>query len=67
MTNHRNDKEFVENPYGIKRLKGLINFMLQGDWSVRMPEFKEYINLMDEIRGTNFSEVFPEMAGLLHG
>jgi len=65
LINHRNDKEFVENPYGIKRMRGLINFMLQGDWSVRMPEFIEYINLMDKIRGTNFRKTFPEMGGLL--
>jgi hypothetical protein len=30
-----------------------------------MPEFIEYINRMDKIRGTNFREVFPEMALLL--
>lgn len=63
--NHRNDKSFLDNPYGIKRLQGIVNFMLQGDWSVRLPEFKEYIKLMDEIRGTNFKETFPEMGRIL--
>jgi hypothetical protein len=63
--NHRNDEEFLNDPYGIKRLKGLIEFMMADDWSVRMPEFKEYINLMDNIRGSNFRETFPEMRRLL--
>jgi len=63
--NHRDDKAFLDNPYGIKRLQGIVNFMLQGDWSVRMPEFIEYITLMDEIRETNFRETFSEMGRLL--
>jgi len=56
---------FTDAPYGIKRLKGLISFMQSEDWSRRMPQFVEYINIMDDIRDTNFSETFPEMSGLL--
>jgi len=56
---------FTDAPYGIRRLKGLISFMQSEDWSRRMPQFVEYINLMDDIRDTNFSETFPEMSGLL--
>jgi MoaA/NifB/PqqE/SkfB family radical SAM enzyme len=62
---YRSDQDFLDNPYGIKRLKGLINFMMSDDWSVRIPEFIEYINLMDGIRGSNFRETFPEMGRLL--
>jgi hypothetical protein len=58
-------EEFMEASYGIKRLKGMVQFMESEDWSNRMPEFIEYINRMDKIRGTNFREVFPEMALLL--
>lgn len=59
-------KEVFEGaPYGIKRLKGMINFMFQEDWENRMPEFQQYIKLMDKIRGTNFVETFPEMKDLL--
>ena len=39
--------------------------MQSEDWSVRMPEFKEYIKKMDQIRNTDFSSVFPEMKELL--
>jgi len=52
---------FIHSEYGIKRLQGLISFMFSEDWSIRMPEFKEYIKLMDKIRGTNFKETFPEI------
>ena len=67
-TKGRNDVSFVdfENAsYGIKRMRGLVNFMKTGDWSRRLPEFKEYIELMDGIRDTNFRDTFPEMAYLL--
>ncbi|MCB9086671.1 MAG: twitch domain-containing radical SAM protein [Bdellovibrionaceae bacterium] len=61
------DQDFFASQYGISRLKGLIRFMKAEDWSRRMPQLREYIRLMDGIRGTNFNEVFPEMAELLEG
>jgi hypothetical protein len=39
--------------------------MMSEDWSVRMPEFREYITKFDKLRETKFAEVFPEMADLL--
>jgi sulfatase maturation enzyme AslB (radical SAM superfamily) len=57
--------EFFENSYGLPRLTGLVKFMESEDWSNRMPEFQEYIRLMDGVRGTDFRHVFPEMASLL--
>jgi hypothetical protein len=63
--NYRTDNDFVNSSYGLKRYKGLINFMNSEDWSNRMPEFREYITLLDNIRKTNFSETFPEMVDLL--
>lgn len=63
--NYRNDDEFLESGYGIKRLKGMVNFMFSDDWSIRLPEFKEYLTLMDKIRGTEFKETFPEMGDLI--
>ena len=56
---------FMEASYGIKRLKGMIQFMMSEDWSRRMPEFREYITKFDKQRGTNFAETFPDMAGML--
>jgi hypothetical protein len=43
----------------------MVSFMKAQDWSNRMPEFIEYINLMDNIRGTDFRSTFPEMAHLM--
>ena len=51
--------------YGIKRLEGMISFMRSEDWSNRMPEFQEYITLMDSVRKTNFKNIFPDMKDLL--
>jgi MoaA/NifB/PqqE/SkfB family radical SAM enzyme len=52
---------FLDNPYGIKRFKGIINFMNSEDWSQRLPETKEYINLINAQRGWSdkFLQVFP--------
>jgi len=65
LENYRNDAEFLENSYGIKRLEGMVRFMESEDWSNRMPQFREYIQKMDQIRGTSFEETFPEMKELL--
>ena len=43
----------------------MISFMHSEDWSNRMPEFQEYIKLMDNVRGTSFVETFPEMKDLV--
>jgi MoaA/NifB/PqqE/SkfB family radical SAM enzyme len=65
--NYRNDRGFTHGMkgWGLPRLKGLITFMNSEDWSERMPQFVEYINVLDEVRGTNFKETFPEMKELL--
>lgn len=65
LENHFQDEEFTNHPYGIQRLKGLCQFMDSEDWSVRMPEFKEYIKKLDRIRDTDFAAVFPEMKELI--
>ena len=51
--------------YGIKRLRGMISFARSEDWSQRLPEFREYITRLDEMRGTDFRATFPEMGYLL--
>ena len=52
--------------YGIKRLQGMVKFMMSEDWSFeRMSKFREYITKFDKQRNTSFAETFPEMADLL--
>ena len=62
---HSSDDEFISHPYGIKRLKAMVDFVDSENWSSLMPEFREYIKKMDKIRGTKFKETFPEMKDLL--
>ena len=47
--------------YGIKRLEGILSFMDSEDWSVRLPEMQEFLNLCDKQRGITFADTFPEM------
>jgi hypothetical protein len=48
--------------YGIKRLEGMLNFMESEDWSIRLPEMKEFLDLCDKQRGVSFADTFKEMA-----
>ncbi len=66
IKNYRNDAEFINSAYGIKRLEGMLRFMESEDWSNRMPQFVEYIQRMDQIRKTSFSGTFAEMADLVY-
>ena len=54
-------EQWLNAPYGMKRFKGIIKFMNSEDWSARLPETKEYLNLVNERRGwtERFPEVFP--------
>jgi hypothetical protein len=47
--------------YGIKRLEGMLQFMESEDWSVRLPEMKEFIELCDTQRNISWEKTFPEM------
>lgn len=56
------DKEtFLSANYGIKRFKGIINFMNAEDWSARLPETREYLTLINKQRNwtEKFTKVFP--------
>jgi hypothetical protein len=47
--------------YGIDRLEGMLKFMESEDWSNRLVETKEFLDLCDTQRNLNFAEIFPEM------
>ena len=64
--NYRQDEDFWKiNPYGWKRWQAILDFMDAEDHSDQLPAFKEYINNLDHIRGTDVKTVFPELAHLL--
>jgi hypothetical protein len=56
---------FMNAGYGIKRLRSMVNFMDKEDWSERLPELREWIQLLDKTRGTDFAKTFPELAVLI--
>jgi hypothetical protein len=61
---HRNKvtyDQWREAGYGVKRLYGMLQFMESEDWSNRLPEMKEFIELCDKQRNLTWESVFPEM------
>jgi len=60
-------EEFLAAPYGMKRYKGIIKFMNAKDWSERLPETREWINLVNKQRGwtEKFPQVFPMLGEIL--
>ena len=42
-----------------------LGFINQNDNSKAMPEFWDYTNKLDEIRGESFSDIFPQLNSLL--
>lgn len=62
----QDDVFWKENPYGWKRWESIIKFVNSEDHSFLVNDFKEYTKNLDLIRGTNASEIFPELAHLLN-
>jgi hypothetical protein len=62
-------EQFLQADYGLKRFKGIINFMNSEDWSARLPEIKEYLELVNKQRGweTKFLETFPIFKDIMNG
>jgi hypothetical protein len=58
-------EQFLTANYGLKRFKGIIRFMNSEDWSARLPETKEYLQLLDKTRGLSFANTFPELKELV--
>lgn len=63
--NYRQDDDFWNvNPYGWKRWQAVLDFMDSEDTSDLIPALKEYLHNIDDIRGLNFKETFPELSHL---
>lgn len=64
--NYTKDAEFWEvNPYGWKRWEGILDWMDEEDHSNLLPDFQEYIKVMDKQRGLDFKTTFTELKHLL--
>jgi MoaA/NifB/PqqE/SkfB family radical SAM enzyme len=60
----RTDIEFMNNPYGLKRWQGLVQYMMTEDWSNKLPMLEDYLTVTDSQRSTDFKKTFPELTDL---
>jgi len=58
------DAEFMNNPYGLKRWQGLVQYMMTEDWSNKLPMLEDYLTVTDSQRSTDFKKTFPELTDL---
>lgn len=65
VTESTDFETWKNSAYGIRRLRGMVRFMKSEDWSIRLPELREYITRIDNLRGSDFRKIFPEMAPIL--
>ncbi len=59
--NHSSPGFWQENPYAWRRWQSILSVM-QSQAADHQKEFKEYIEVMDQQRGTDFKSVFPELS-----
>jgi len=52
---------WLASTYGVKRFENIVNFMNAEDWSERLPEMKEWVEKLEQHRGQNFAQAFPDM------
>jgi MoaA/NifB/PqqE/SkfB family radical SAM enzyme len=60
----QDDSFWYENPNGWKRWESILNFVEAEDHSHLIPDFIEYAEKLDSIRGTNYRDIFPELVDL---
>lgn len=56
--------EFQNNPYGVKRWQGLVQYMMAEDWSNKISVLLDYLQTTDQTRHTDFRTTFPELSGI---
>jgi MoaA/NifB/PqqE/SkfB family radical SAM enzyme len=61
----QDDDYWKHNPYGWKRWQAVLDFMDSEDHTEQLPAFSEYVRNLDDIRNTNFKDIFPELSHLI--
>ena len=61
IESQKNNQRFVNDPMGQRRWLGLIKYMNQEDWSSKLPILKDYLDVCDSTRKTNYKTIFPEL------
>ena len=67
IVSERFEKIYKKFPTKTDRFKTIVNFMNGEDKSNLLYVFKDYIQALDESRGTDFKKTFPELSNLLYG
>lgn len=58
--------QFNNSIFGRNRFEGIIKYMLEEDWSHKLPHLVEYLTICDKQRSTDFKKIFTEL-GQLNG
>lgn len=61
IESQRNNSNFVSQPFGKQRWQGIINYMMEEDWSSKLSSTVQYLETCDNTRGTNFRKVFKDL------
>lgn len=61
----RDNEEFQKSTIGIRKLRGIIDFMYSENCSHHFPTYIEYIDRIDAVRGLSYANNFPEFYSLL--
>jgi MoaA/NifB/PqqE/SkfB family radical SAM enzyme len=64
IASQENNNNFVSQSFGKQRWQGIINYMMQEDWSNKLPSTLEYLSICDDTRGTDFRKIFYELGSL---
>jgi MoaA/NifB/PqqE/SkfB family radical SAM enzyme len=57
--------QWIQHPMGQVRWEGLIKYMMEEDWSAKLPQTLDYIRVLDEQRGLDYTKIFPELGEAL--
>jgi MoaA/NifB/PqqE/SkfB family radical SAM enzyme len=60
LINKYDNDRFSTDPYGKQRWLGLIEYMRE-DWTHKLPALKEYLEITDKTRGTDYTNTFREL------
>jgi sulfatase maturation enzyme AslB (radical SAM superfamily) len=60
----QHDDFWKHNPNGWRRWEAVLKFVLAEDHTHLIPAFTEYADNMDDIRGTDWRAIFPELTGI---
>jgi len=61
IASQANNVDFVSQSFGKQRWEGIVSYMMQEDWSSKLPSTLEYLSVCDQTRSTNFRKIFYDL------